>query len=416
MNELVKIDRNQKIKQAILETRDRHANMTCKTYEVKIDKSHISKTKSSFLQSVFREAKWLYNHVLSSDDIFAVPDNTKEVTVLNKDKIPEIRKLDNLSSHMVQEVIARTKINIVALSRSKEVGNKIGKLKYKSQVNSVPLKQYNNTYKVKGKSIKIQGCKKPFRVIGLEQLPPDAELTKATLIRRLGDYYINITCYVNKIPKIITGNSNSIGLDFGIKDNIVTSNGDKINFSFPESKQLKKASRKFNKAKKGSKNRYKRKLKLAKEYQKQNNRKKEAQNQYVHELTSNYDHICIQDENLAAWKGSHMKGWGKRIQHSIMGGIISALKLRPETHIVDRFAPTTQLCPDCGSKNKHELDQRTYECACGYTCDRDTHAARNILMLGLRTVPTEHRNLNACGEVTSTPTGTAGDSGCKLPR
>jgi putative transposase len=405
MNQLTK---NEKIKQAILETRDRHASMTCKTYEVKIDKSHLSKTKSKFLQSVFREAKWLYNYILSSDDIFAVPDNTKEVTVLNKDKVPEIRELDNLSSHMVQEVIARTRTNIVALNRSKKVGNKVGKLKYKSYVNSVPLKQYNNTYKVTGKSIKIQGCKKPFRVIGLEQLPPGAELTRATLIRKLDDYYINITCFVNKIPKIVTGNS--IGLDFGIKDNIVTSNGDKINFSFPETGQLKKASRKFNKAKKGSKNQYKRKLKLAKEYQKQNNRKQDAKNQYVHYLTSNYDNICIQDENLAAWKGSHMKGWGKRIQHSIMGGIISDLKLRPETHIVDRFAPTTQLCPDCGTLNKHNLTQRTYVCACGYTCDRDTHAARNILMLGLRTVPTEHRNLNACGEVTSTPTGTTGDS------
>jgi putative transposase len=159
MNQLVKIDRNQKIKEAGKLTRDRHASMTCKTYEVKIDKSHLSKTKSNFLQSVFREAKWLYNYILSSDDIFAVPMNLKEVTVLNKDKVPEIRELDNLSSHMVQEVINRTRINIVALNRSKKAGNKVGKLKYKSYVNSVPLKQYNNTYKVTGKSIKLQGCK-----------------------------------------------------------------------------------------------------------------------------------------------------------------------------------------------------------------------------------------------------------------
>ena len=393
------LTKNEKIKQAILATRDRHATMTCFTYEVKIDKSHLSKTKSCFLQSVFREAKWLYNHILSTEDVFTVADNIKEVTVLNKERVPETRPLSHLSSHMVQEVVARTRINIVALSKLKKAGNKVGRLKYKSQVNSVPLKQYGNTYKVRGNCIKIQGCKKPFKVTGLGQLPTGADLTKAILFRKAGDYYIKITCYMDKVLKSVTGRS--VGLDFGIKDNVVTSDGEKYNYSFPESKQLKKASRKVHKSVKGSRNRYKKRLRLQREYLKQDNRKKDARNKFIHYLTTNYDNICIQDENVAAWKGSQMKGWGRRIQHTIIGGIISVLKMRPETRIVDRFVPTTQLCPNCGTLNKHTLEQRTYECACGYTCDRDIHAARNILMIGLR-VPTEHRNLNACGEVTST--------------
>ena len=382
--------------------------MTCKTYEVKIDKSHLSKTKSSFLRSIFREAKWLYNHILGTDNIFAVADNIKEVTVLTKDRVPETRELSNLSSHMVQEVVARTKTNIVALGKLKAAGCKVGKLKFKSQVNSVPLKQYNKTSKVRGNSIKIQGCKKPFKVEGLGQLPPGTDLTKAILTQRTGDYYIKITCYEDKVPKLATGKS--VGLDFGIKDNIITSDGEKYNFSFPEPKQLKKVSRKVNKAKKGSKNRYKKRLALQREYYKLGCRKKDTCNKFINYLTTTYDNICIQDENIVAWKGSQMKGWGKRIQYSIMGGIISALKKRPETHIVERSVPTTQLCPKCGTLNKHTLEQRIYTCTCGYTCDRDIHAANNILMIGLRNVPTEHRNLNACGEITTTSTGTIGDS------
>ena len=381
------------------ETKERHANMSCKAYEIKLDKSHLSKTKHYFLQNVFREAKWVYNYQLSSG-VYSVPDNIKAVIVINKDGEPETRPLATLSAQMVQELLNRTRRNIFALSRSKKAGNDVGKLKYKSQVNSVPLKQYNNTYKVKGKSIKVQGCKKPFRVIGLEQIPPGAELATATLIRKLKDYYIRITCFIPKIPKPTTGKS--VGLDFGIKDSVTTSDGIKYNYSFPETKQLKKASRRFNKSVKGSRNQYKRHLRLKKQYQKQNNKKKDATNKFVSKLVKENDNICIQDENLAAWKSSKMKGFGKRIQHSIMGGIISSLKKRSETHIVDRFLPTTQLCPECGTLNKHTLEQRTYECPCGYSCDRDTHAAKNILMLGLH-IPTERRTLNACGGITTTP-------------
>jgi len=180
---------------------------------------------------------------------------------------------------MAQEIVTRTKNNVVALGRLKAAGNRIGKLKYKSQVNSIPLKQYGNTYKVKGNTIKIQGCKKPFRVMGLKQLPPGADLTNATLVRRTGDYYIKITCFVDKVARPVTGRS--VGLDFGIKDSVTTSDGEKFNFSFPESKQLKKASRKVHKSVKGSKSRYKKRLRLQKEYRKQDSRKQDARNKFI---------------------------------------------------------------------------------------------------------------------------------------
>ena len=404
MNQLVK---NEKIKYAGIATRIKHTTMTCKTFEVKIDKSSNTKTQNQFLKKVFREAKWLYNYILGSENIFTIPTNTKEVVVLNKDREPEVRQLSTLSAQMIQGLITRTQINIVSLSRLKELGSKVGRLKYKSQVNSIPLKQYNSTYSVKRSKVKLQGCKKPFKVSGLEQLPIGADLTAAVLVYKSGDYYIKITCYVDKVIRPVTGRS--VGLDFGIKDNVTTSDGEKYNFILPESKQLKKVQRRLYKSVKGSKNRYKRRLKLQREYYKLGCKKKDTCNQFINYLTTTYDNICIQDENIAAWKGSQMRGWGKRIQHSVMGGIISVLKLRPETCIVDRFVPTTQLCPNCGTLNKHSLEQRTYKCACGYTCDRDIHAARNILSLGLN-IPTEHRNIHACGEVTSTSVPEAGTS------
>jgi transposase len=69
-----------------------------------------------------------------------------------------------------------------------------------------------------------------------------------------------------------------------------------------------------------------------------------------------------------------------------MGGIISELKNHSETHIVDRFFASTKLCPNCGIFNKPDLKDRIYSCKCGYSIDRDTHSANNILNKGLEKI------------------------------
>ena len=203
MNELVKLDKNEKIRQKILATRDRHTVMDVVAYEMKIDISHSAKYQKEFLYRLFLEAKWLYNYQLSTENIFDINYKLKEVPVLNKDKELETREI-HLSSQIKQELLDRTKRNISALSSSKKKGSKVGSLKFKSQINSIPLKQYNNTYRITtSNTIKIQGCKKPFKVKGLEQIPKDADMTEATLINKYGDYFIKITCFINKIPKVI---------------------------------------------------------------------------------------------------------------------------------------------------------------------------------------------------------------------
>ena len=69
------------------------------------------------------------------------------------------------------------------------------------------------------------------------------------------------------------------------------------------------------------------------------------------------------------------------MQHSILGRVKAKLSLSPKAIVLDRFAPSTQLCPECGSLNPHTLDKRTYQCACGYNEQRDVHAAQNMLLL-----------------------------------
>ncbi len=72
-------------------------------------------------------------------------------------------------------------------------------MKYKSKVSSIPLKQYNVTYKIVNKNhIKIQGIGQYIRVDGLDNLKNYLEPASAVLIHENSNYYLNITAYKNK--------------------------------------------------------------------------------------------------------------------------------------------------------------------------------------------------------------------------
>jgi len=376
--------KNEKIKQSIQQTREKRKSQDCKVFEVKFDKSHLSKEKLQHLKMLFIEAKWLYNYQLSFENVFDFSYKTKEVEVLNRERRKEKREIKYLSARVRQALIARTQGSVLALSRAKKKGCKIGRLKFKSQITSIPLVQFGVTHKIENESyIKIQGFgRKRFKIMGLNQISENADMADAILISRNGDYYLKITCFVPKEERVGTGKS--VGLDFGIKDNIVDSDGNRYNFQFSEPKLLKKVSKRLHRKKKGSKNRFKQKFLLNKQYEKLINKKKDVKNKFVSKLVKENDLVVIQDESIAEWKSSKMKGWGKRIQHSIMGGIISDLKRKSETLVVDKYFPSTQLCPNCGKLNKYSLDKRVYSCSCGYSEDRDIHAAKNILNEGLK--------------------------------
>ena len=377
----------------VKQTKEKRKSQVCKVYELKFDKSHLSKEKLVYLNQLFLEAKWLYNSILSSEDIFKFDVKNKKVIVLDKDKNKIEKELKVLSSQMRQAVHQKINYDVNALSTKKKKGKQkeVGRLKFKSQINSIVLNQFGITYRIENeKYISIQGFKKHFKVLGFKQIPENAEFANATLVKKCGEYYLKLTCFLPQERKKVV--NKSIGLDFGIKDSVITSQGDKYFFNFPETKQLKKESRKMNKKVKGSNNRYKQKLKLQKEYNKISNKKKDCKNKFVSKIVNDNDIVVIQNEQIHNWAKSKMKGFGRRVQHSIMGGIISDLSKKSETVIIDRFFPSTKLCPKCGCLNKIGLSDRLYVCECGYIQDRDTHSAINILYQGLKQIGMEHIN------------------------
>ena len=319
--------KSENIKNTLKATRQRREGQDCKVYTCKFDYSSLSNEKREYFNRLFLEAKWLRNHYVASEDVFSESDKLDKVNVINKDGEKEERAIKNLSSQMKQGILDSVKNDISGLSSSKRKGRKVGRLKFKSRVNSINLKQFDNTYKIKGKAyITLQGFRKRFRLRGLKQIPDGAEITNAKLLRKPSGYYLAITCFVPKAKRKQTGKE--VGLDFGIGTHITTSDGVKDSWQFHETKRHKRLQRKVNKTYKrgikSSKNREYRKHLCRLEHEKSSNRKKDAVKKFVSNIKINYDFIGVQDESIAAWKSSRKASSVKQgFEHAIMLAIVN---------------------------------------------------------------------------------------------
>jgi putative transposase len=335
-----------------------------KTYHLKLKNSD-----SNYFSRLFAEAKWYTNTIISSEDIFKF-DTKSRIAFLT----PEIsQELNYLSSQMRQELKDRLISDIMGLSARKKKGYKVGNLRYRKVVNSIPLK--NQTLKLSGNRVKFQGYKRYFRVSGLIQLPKDYKIQNAKLIRNAKGIYLDITVKVEAETLVVE--KQIIGLDLGIKDAINFSDGTVVNTDFTETEnRIKKAHKELSRKTKGS-NRYKRaKDKLNVAYQTLANQKQDVEKKIINKLKE-YK-VCFQDEMIPAWK----KLFGRRVQNGILGRVKADLKRNPDNLMLPRTNATTQLCPDCGTLNKLTLRERIYKCECGYSQARDIHAARNMVLIG----------------------------------
>lgn len=375
-------ERNRKIKESGKATRERRANMDCRVFSVKIQENKLSKAKLEKLQRCFLEAKWFYNAILATETLTL--EDTSSVQVKVKDAFEE-REIKCLSSHMKQSVADSVKTNVSNLSKARKHGLKVGRLQFKKECNEINLKQFGKTYKVKSHNkISVQNIG-VLVVNGLEQINIDEiEFANAKLIQKPSGYYINITTYSEKHPQSSI-EKEVLGLDMGIKDQLIFSNGVKVNFYLEESEQLKGLMRKLARQIKGS-NQYKQTLhRIKKVFEYQNNKKNDVVNKLDSVLKQNYI-ICFQDELLRQWKRKKSKrrfSFERKVQHGILGRVKDKLKNNPSNVMLESSVPTTQTCPKCGCLTKHSLDKRSYHCNnCGFeNLDRDVHSANMMVLL-----------------------------------
>ena len=335
---------------------------------------------------MFVEAKWLRNDCLnfakSNDDSifnYEYPKKNGIIKVKVKDKFQE-RQLQYLGSQMIQSVLDEMKSNIKTLSSLKKRGKKVGSLKFCSEAKSINLKQYGNTYKFKSfHKMKLQGVSGKIPINGFQQFDLDqCDFANAKILNTPKGYYVAITVFKEK-TKESKQYLDEIGVDFGCKDNLTTSENQKFNCYVEETERLKKLQRKLAKQKKNSNNYNKTRLKIRQQYQKITNKKNDQANKVVYELLK-HEKVYIQDEQLAAWQAN----WhGKAVNHSFMGNVKQKLSRSQRVVIIKKFVPTTKKCY-CGYVwDKLKLNDRTLKCPqCGIEEDRDLHAAKMIVIQG----------------------------------
>ena len=403
-----------KIKASMAETHARRKSQICRVFELKVSIRHNPKSVFDKLSNCFREAKWIINDMLSlskdnsDNSIFDYKyTDHKNVVHFDKDKNP-VTSTITLPSVLHRATVAQKKTDIVNLSKAKAKGIKVGALKFKSEVNCIPIIT-GFTKILDASHITIPGFRK-LKVNGLHQIEfEEYEIADAKLVRKASGYYVKLTIMLPKTPRTPTYRSG--GLDFGIKNTITTSDNKTYDCKVQETEYLKYLSKMLNrhKTEKDSKRRWNCRKQLAREHEHVANIRKDIRNKIYHDLVSSYDVIYMQDEQIKNW---HQTWFRKQVQHSCMGALKQKIKMLVKSDrafVLSKWLPTTKMCPVCGTVNAIGLDERTYQCDCGYSKPRDWHSACNVLLFGTtkRAECVEHASAEVASSMPSGSTGFA---------
>ena len=217
-------------------------------------------------------------------------------------------------------------------------------------------------------------------------------IKSATLSKtKSGKFYLSVLISMNEEEfKQFRHTNNKVGIDLGVKDFIITSDGEVFENKhfFKESEdKIKKLQRQLSKKAKGSNNRNKVRIKIAKEFEHLTNQRMDYIHNAVNSLLKTYDYIFMENLNVQGMLKNHKLA--KAIQE--LGFYTFKNTLRNKAMIndkfvieVDRWFASSKTCHKCGYVYKGlTLGEREWTCPiCGTKHDRDLNAAINILIEG----------------------------------
>ena len=362
-----------------------------------------------YLHKAFGCSRFIYNYFLdksqkeyeSEKKYFNCFDSQKELTKLKKtEEYSWLKEVDATTLGGVLINLDTAYKNLYKARKQKREYN----LRFKSKKNhreSCSIQPSNTTTKGKpDKTVKIDFENKRIKIPKLKswiKYRDEREVFDYKSIQKItikqtpaGNYYAAI---LFRIPKTINTYEaeldKSIGIDFGLKNFITLSNGEKINSPECLKKSLRKL-RRLNKShsrkKTNSKNKEKARIKLAKCYEKIANQRKYFNDCLSKKLLDNYDFIFIEDLNISAMQ----RLWGRKVSDIAWYQFTTMLNYKAIDQgkfvfKIDRFYPSSKLCHNCGYKNEAlYLNDRKWICpVCHSELDRDINASKNILKKGL---------------------------------
>ena len=207
-----------------------------------------------------------------------------------------------------------------------------------------------------------------------------------------GKYFVSILSEVEYEP--LQKTNAKVGIDLGIKDLVVTSDGIKYSsnkFIKHYSKELSKAQKHLSKKQKGSNSWNRQRIKVARIQEKIHNCRMDKLHKISTNLIKKYDVICCEDLNVKRMQRNHILA--QSIADASWGTFITFLVYKAEMNgkqivKIGRYYPSSKTCHHCGYvKEDLTLEDREWICpVCGNVIDRDLNAAINILNEGLKNI------------------------------
>jgi putative transposase len=302
-----------------------------------------------------------------------------------KEEFPFLKEVDSLALANAQQNLEKAYKNFY---RDKSVGYPKFKAKHKSRASYTTNNQ--------GGNIRIEDGKIKLPKIGfitIKQHRDFDELIKSCTIsmNKDGNYFISILVE-QETPEWIPV-EHKIGIDLGISDFAITTNdaGESVKYANPKylyqsEKKVKKAQRALSRKQKGSKNRGKARLVLAKKHEKIANQRKDFLHKLSNQITDENQVIVIETLRSSNMMKNHKlaKAIGDVSWSEFCRQLAYKAEWKGRTLIkADRFYPSTQLCSACGHRDGKKASHiRDWTCpACGAFHDRDINASKNLLAL-----------------------------------
>ncbi|QXD16553.1 transposase [Rhodocaloribacter litoris] len=220
--------------------------------------------------------------------------------------------------------------------------------------------------------------------------PLEGEIKTLTIKRdRCGDLWVCFSVVVADVtPSAVGCDGHAVGLDFGLKTFLTTSDGDRYEAPQPLKQSLKemaKRQRSLSRKLRGSNNRRKARIRVARLHRRIADQRRDWHFKLAHKICDGADVICLEDLCLKGMQAM----WGRKVGDLGYGQFVSILRhvaqKRGKTVLqVDRFFASSKTCSDCGALNQTlSLSDREWVCAsCGSLHDRDVNAAVNICREG----------------------------------